>query len=125
MRFMVNLENLRFYEGEEADLLPLLKQYAPADGKGIAEVNVPLYRTASLAGIGWADGLLHVQIDAGDYKSVNLFSAQFGCRVAGTDQDGSGLGESRYKAGLLTYYTHLSFPENRISRPELYISCFC
>ena len=126
----LNLENLRFYEGEEADLLPLLKQYAPADGKGIAEVNVPLYRTASLAGIGWADGLLHVQIDAGDYKSVNLFSAQFGCRVAGTDQDGSGLGESRYKTlewgGLaesghplqVDYISEVS-PEERDSLTEL------
>ena len=89
----LSIETLRFYESEEADLLPLLKQYAPADGEGIAEVNVPLYRTASLAGIGWADGLLHVKIDAGDYKSVNLFSTQFSCRAAGTDRDG----ENRYR----------------------------
>ena len=106
----LSIKTLRFCENTQVDLLPLLEQYAPANGEGIAEVNVPLYKTASLTGIGWSGGQLHVQIDAGDYKSVNLFSTQFGCRVTVTDEDGSGRAEDRYRTPEWTSMSERGYP---------------
>ena len=43
------------------DLAPLVKQYAPADGEGIAEVDIPLHETVTLIGVGWLDGQLFMK----------------------------------------------------------------
>ena len=67
----LNIRDVCLYESAQADLMPLLEQYAPAGGE-MAEADIPLFRTARLTGIGWADGQLHIQLRSSDYKEVDL-----------------------------------------------------
>ena len=57
----LTLGDLSFYERTQMDLAPLVKQYAPADGEGIAEVDIPLHETVTLTGVGWSDGQLFMK----------------------------------------------------------------
>ena len=80
----LNMRDVCFYESTQVDLIPLLGQYAPAGGE-MAEVDIPLYKTARLTGIGWADGQLHIQLRSSDYQETELHNVLITGIIPGAD----------------------------------------
>ena len=76
----LTLGDLSFYERTQTDLVPLVKQYAPADGEGIAEVELPLHETVTLTGIGWSDGQLFMKFRGTAHEFPDMSCEVFAAR---------------------------------------------
>ena len=102
----LKLGDLSFYERTQTDLLPLVQQYAPANGDGIADVDIPLHETASLTRIGWAEGRLYMEL----CRNVNEFP-MISCKVAAADSDGNPVEEDRLTREVAVPGKDPSLPE--------------
>ena len=117
--------DLNFYKRTQADLVPLVKQYAPADGEGIAEVDIPLHETVSLTGIGWTEGQLFMK-----FRGTTHEFPMMTCTVQAADSDGDPVDENRMlqrvalpgdDSSSTNYETTMNISPDEIDRMKLTI----
>lgn len=117
--------DLNFYKRTQADLVPLVKQYAPADGEGIAEVDIPLHETVSLTGIGWTEGQLFMK-----FRGTTHEFPMMTCTVSAADSDGDPVDENRMlqrvalpgdDSSSTNYETTMNISPDEIDRMKLTI----